>query len=292
MNQTTQMQPVNRLYKSRIFAMLYSDRKDLLDLYNAVGGRHYEDPELLEINTLENAIYMSMHNDLSFLIDSRLSLYEHQSTYSPNLPLRNLFYISDLYSGMTKNSNLYGTKLVEIPAPQFVIFYNGIKEMPDRTVLRLSDAYSVKDEHPALELAAVMLNINRGHNEKLKELCKSLKDYSEYTARVREYANIMPISEAVEQAICECIQEGILAEFLTQNRAEAKQVSIYEYDEEKHMRQEREASWEEGWTTGRMELLKELIQKKLSKGMSVSEIAIELEEEEALISELIQELEK
>ena len=36
MNQTTQMQPVNRLYKSRIFAMLYSDRKDLLDLYNAV----------------------------------------------------------------------------------------------------------------------------------------------------------------------------------------------------------------------------------------------------------------
>ena len=241
---------------------------------------------------MENAIYMTMKNDLSFLIDFRLSLYEHQSTYSPNLPLRNLFYISDLYSGMTKNSNLYGTKLVEIPAPQFVIFYNGIKEMPDRTVLRLSDAYSVKDEHPALELAAVMLNINRGHNEKLKELCKSLKDYSEYTARVREYANIMPISEAVEQAICECIQEGILAEFLTQNRAEAKQVSIYEYDEEKHMRQEREASWEEGWTTGRMELLKELIQKKLSKGMSVSEIAIELEEEEALISELIQELEK
>ena len=257
MKQTTEP-PVNRMYKSRIFAMLYQEKKELLDLYNAISGKHYE----------------------------------HQSTYSPNLPLRNLFYISDLYSGMTKNSNLYGTKLVEIPAPQFVIFYNGIKEMPDRTVLRLSDAYSVKDEHPALELAAVMLNINRGHNEKLKELCKSLKDYSEYTARVREYANIMPISEAVEQAICECIQEGILAEFLTQNRAEAKQVSIYVYDEEKHMRQEREASWEEGWTTGRMELLKELIQKKWSKGMSVSEIAIELEEEEALISELIQELEK
>ena len=154
------------------------------------------------------------------------------------------------------------------------------------------DAYSVKEENLALELTAVMLNINQGHNEKLKGLCKSLKDYSEYTARVREYADTMPISEAVEQAICECIQEGVLAEFLKQNRAEAKQVSIYEYDEEKHMRQEREASWEEGWTTGRMELLKELIQKKLSKGMSVSEIAIELEEEEALISELIQELEK
>ena len=315
MNQTTDT-PVNRLYKSRIFAMLYQDKKELLDLYNAISGKHYEDPELLEINTLENAIYMTMRNDLSFLIDFRLSLYEHQSTYSPNLPLRDLFYISDLYSGMVKDENLYGVKLVQIPAPQFVIFYNGMKEMPDRTVLRLSDAYSVKEENPALELTAVMLNINRGHNEKLKGLCKSLKDYSEYTARVREYADTMPISEAVEQAICECIQEGILAEFLKQNRAEAKQVSIYEYDEEKHMRQERETFWEDGWAAGReegiregeergreagrkegrqagkLDLLREQIQKKLSKGKSTGVIAEELEIEEALVLKFIQEMKK
>ncbi|MFR2340526.1 hypothetical protein V6B71_01670 [Mediterraneibacter gnavus] len=170
----------------------------------------------------------------------------------------------------------------------------------------------MKEENPALELTAVMLNINRGHNEKLKGLCKSLKDYSEYTARVREYADTMPISEAVEQAICECIQEGILAEFLKQNRAEAKQVSIYEYDEEKHMRQEREASWEDGWEAGiregeergreagrkegrqegKLDFLRELIQKKLAKGMSVSEIAAELEEEEAMILELIEKTKK
>ena len=315
MNQTTEP-PVNRLYKARIFAMLYQDKKELLDLYNAISGKHYEDPELLEINTLENAIYMTMRNDLSFLIDFRLSLYEHQSTYSPNLPLRDLFYISDLYSGMVKDENLYGIKLVQIPAPQFVIFYNGMNEMPDRTVLRLSDAYSVKEENPALELTAVMLNINRGHNEKLKGLCKSLKDYSEYTARVREYADTMPISEAVEQAICECIQEGILAEFLKQNRAEAKQVSIYEYDEEKHMRQERETFWEDGWAAGReegiregeergreagrkegrqagkLDLLREQIQKKLSKGKSTGVIAEELEIEEALVLELVQGMEK
>ena len=307
MNQTTQKQHVNRLYKSRIFAMLYSDRRDLLDLYNAVSGKHYEDPELLEINTLENAIYMSMHNDLSFLIDSRLSLYEHQSTYSPNLPLRYLFYISDLYSGMTKDENLYGTKCIQIPTPQFVIFYNGSQEQPERKNLRLSDAYCVKEEHPALELTAVMLNINRGHNEKLKEMCKSLKDYSEYTERVRESAQIKSVEEAVEQAISECIQEGIMTEFLKQNRAEAKQVSIYEYDEEKHMRQEREASWEEGREVGReegreqgreegreegikkgkQELLKKQIQKKFVKGKSISEIAEELEEEEEVIKEMI-----
>ena len=160
-----------------------------------------------------------------------------------------------------------------------------------------------------------MLNINRGHNEKLKGLCKSLKDYSEYTARVREYADTMPISEAVEQAICECIQEGILAEFLKQNRAEAKQVSIYEYDEEKHMRQERETFWEDGWAAGiregeergreagrkegrkegrqagKLDLLREQIQKKLSKGKSTAAIAEELEIEEALVLELVQEME-
>ena len=159
-----------------------------------------------------------------------------------------------------------------------------------------------QEEHPALELTAVMLNINRGHNEKLKGMCKSLKDYSEYTARVREYAQVKPVEEAVEQAIRECIQEGILSEFLKQNRAEAKQVSIYEYDEEKHMRQEREASWEEGREVGReegreegikkgkQELLERLIQKKLVKGKSISEISEELEEEEDVIAQMIREM--
>ena len=187
-----------------------------------------------------------------------------------------------------------------------MIFYNGSQEQPDRKILRLSDAYCVKEENPALELTAVMLNINRGHNEKLKEMCKSLKDYSEYTERVREYAQIKPVEEAVEQAISECIQEGIMAEFLKQNRAEAKQVSIYEYDEEKHMRQEREASWEEGREVGReegrvqgreegkfegkFELLRMQIQKKLVKGKSISEISEELEEEEDVIAEIIREM--
>ena len=189
-----------------------------------------------------------------------------------------------------KDENLYGTKRIQIPTPQFVIFYNGSQEQPDRKILRLSDAYCVKEEHPALELTAVMLNINRGHNEKLKEMCKSLKDYSEYTERVREYAQVKPVEEAVEQAISECIQEGIMAEFLKQNRAEAKQVSIYEYDEEKHMRQEREASWEGGKLEGKIELLRMQIQKKLVKGKSISEISEELEEEEEVIAEMIREM--
>ncbi|WP_346663582.1 hypothetical protein [uncultured Merdimonas sp.] len=285
---------LNRLYKARLFVMIFEDKKKLLELYNAVSGKHYEDPELLEINTLENAIYMSMRNDLSFLIDARLSLYEHQSTYSPNLALRFLFYLSDILSGMTADANLYGTKKVQIPAPRFVVFYNGEEEQPDRQILKLSELYAVKEEVPKLEMEILMLNVNQGHNPELMEACHTLWEYAEYTGRVRKYAKDQPIAEAVERAITECIREGVLKEFLEKNRREAKNVSIYEYDQEKHIRQEREEAWEAGEKVGvrkgEENKLKNQIQKKLAKGKSVSEIAEALEEEEDTIQRLVKEL--
>ena len=291
----------NRNYKSTVFAMLFGDRERLLGLYNAISGKNYQDPEALEINTLENAIYMGMKNDLSFLIDDRLSLYEHQSTVNPNMPLRFLFYISDLYSGMTTEENFYGRKALSIPIPCFVIFYNGSEPQPDRKILRLSDLYTVRMKETQLELTAVLLNINRNHNRELMEACRDLKDYAEYVARVRKYARELPLSEAVERAITECIQEGVLKEFLEKNRAEVKKMSIYEYDQEKHIRMERQDAWEDGMQEGRREGIKEgelrgrnaqlseLIKKKLARGKSISRIAEELEETEERIQELILE---
>lgn len=261
---TSTMLPVNRTYKSTIFIMLFEDRNNLLELYNAMSGKHYTDPELLEINTLENAIYMSIKNAISFLIDGRLSLYEHQSTYSPNLPLRFLFYISHLYSKMTKDSNLYGTKAVKIPAPEFVIFYNGRAEMPEHHILKLSDMYNIKDrkKKAKLELEAVMLNISGEYNQKLKAACKTLREYAIYTDKIRKYADEMELDDAVEHAIRECITEGVLKDFLEKHRAEAKEMSIFEYDQEKHMQQEREDAWKGGLLQGKasavINLLKEL----------------------------------
>lgn len=261
---TSTMLPVNRTYKSTIFIMLFEDRNNLLELYNAMSGKHYTDPELLEINTLENAIYMSIKNDISFLIDGRLSLYEHQSTYSPNLPLRFLFYISHLYSRMTKDRNLYGSKTVRIPAPEFVIFYNGRAEMPERHILKLSDMYNTKDRkrRAKLELEAVMLNISGEYNQKLKAACKTLREYAIYTDKIRKYADEMDLDDAVEHAIRECITEGVLKDFLEKHRAEAKEMSIFEYDQEKHMQQEREDAWKGGLLQGKasavINLLKEL----------------------------------
>ena len=246
----TEVLTANRIYKSRIFAMLFSDRNELLKLYNAINGTSYDDPELLQINTLENAVYMSMQNDVSFLIEMRLHLYEHQSTYSPNLPVRYLLYVADVYSDYTKDMNLYGSRPVKLPTPKFVIFYNGQAEQPDRKEVKLSELFTISESEPSLELTAVMLNINKGHNRKLMETCRTLHDYAEYTSRVREYAAEMSLDEAVERAITECISEGILADFLRKNRAEANKVSIYEYDEERHMRQTREEGVEEGFASG------------------------------------------
>ena len=246
-------QGANRTYRSRLFAMIFSEKENLLELYNAVNGTHYEDAELLEVNTLENAIYMSMRNDLSFIIDSRLSLYEHQSTRNPNLPLRFLFYIADLYSGMLRGANLYGTKRLQLDTPHFLIFYNGQEEMPERMTLRLSDLFKIPEEKPQLELTATMWNINIGNNRRLMEASRTLRDYAEYTSRVREYVQKMPLEKAVERAVDECIREGVLADFLRKNRAEAIKMSIYEYDEEDHKRILREEGREEGRIEGRKE---------------------------------------
>lgn len=243
----------------------------------------------MEVNTLENAIYMAIRNDVSFVIDGRLSLYEHQSTYSANLTLRFLFYVSDLFSAMTKEENLYKKKGVKLPSPRFLIFYNGEEKMEERKILRLSELYSVEDKMPALELEAVMLNINQGYNQELLDASKTLQEYVEYTQRVRKYAGQMDLTEAVERAITECIREGILADFLKQNRSEAKKVSIYEYDVRMEREEAREEGIEQGIVMGKQELLKNLIQKKLQKGLSVPEIAQMLETEEETVRRLMEE---
>lgn len=245
--------PVNRIYKDRLYKMIFNDKSELLKLYNAINGTHYDDPAMLTITTLDNAIYMTMENDLSFIIDMRLALYEQQSTVNPNPPLRFLMYITDIYSAYTKDMNIYGSKKVQIPLPSFVIFYNGVKSQPDRTEFLLSELFHPTTDQPALELKAVMLNINKGHNQELMNACHTLRDYSEYVARIRTYSAEMPLTDAVEKAITECIHENILRDFLLKNRAEAKAMSIYEYDEEKTLRMFREEGYEDGERNGKIQ---------------------------------------
>ncbi len=304
-------------HKDRVFRMVFEEKKEFLELYNAMNGTDYHNPEDLIVTTLENAIYMGLKNDVSFLVYDQLALYEHQSTDNPNMPLRDLFYVADIYSKMTAKDNLYGSKLVKIPEPKFVIFYNGTDELPERSELRLSDAYQTKSETVDLELKVLVLNINPGCNEKLMEKCKTLKDYMVFVSRIREYSQYMSLGEAVELSIKTCIEEDILAEFLRKNRAEVLKVSIYEYNEALHIRQEREAAKEDGFQEGRQEGLQQglqeglqqglqeglqqglksgvierinKIQKKVEKGLAAEDIADMLEEELSFVDGIMQML--
>ena len=252
----------NREYRSSIFAMLFSEKKELLALYNAVNGTAYTDEEDITVNTLDNdgipsGIFMKMNNDLSFVFRSYLNLYEHQSTVNGNLCLRLLLYVSEILYKMVPKRKLYSSKAVKLPTPKFVIFYNGRAEIPERQEIRLSDLYEVRDESPDLELRAVVYNINKGMNMELLSHCRTLSEYAEFTARmqgvfIRKLAD-MELRQAIEAVIDGCIQDNVLGDFLKEHREAVIMYSKLAYDEEAHDAAIREDSYEDGFMDGREE---------------------------------------
>ena len=240
----------NRKYKDTVFRKLFSDKKELLSLYNALSGKECDNPDEITIVTLDNALYMGRANDLSFIINPEIMVYEHQSTYNPNMPLRNLFYIAAQYQRLITDDSLYSAKRLKIPAPVFVVFYNGVRERPDREELRLSDAFEGLTGEPNLELKVQVINVNEGHNEKLMQKCRILYEYSVYVGAVRKYLRHMDINEAVNRAVDECIKKNILREFLIKNRAEVIEMSIFEYDEEEEREKLRRTEYRFGKEEG------------------------------------------
>lgn len=243
----------NREYKDRLFKRIFHRKEDLLELYNAINGTNYNNPEDIEVNTIEDVVYMGMKNDLSFLITDVLNLYEHQSTFSPNLPLRGFLYFADLYRKIIADNDIYSSKLLKIPFPQFMVFYNGTKEEPERQVLHLHEAFSTDMDcsEAALDCHAVILNINLGNNAGIMKKCNKLQEYAIFINRIREYiAQKMTIEESIDHAVNECIKEGVLAEILQNNREEVTSMLLTEYDEQAHLENERKISMEEGEERG------------------------------------------
>ena len=180
--------------------------------------------------------------------------------------LLDLLYVTRVLQNRIKDENLYSKSLIKIPAPRFVVFYNGMDFQPEQQVLYLSDAFEKKQDKPSLELTVIVYNINLGHNHELLEACRLLKEYAQYVAQVRTFAGTLPLSEAVEEAVNFCIDNGILSDFLLKNRAEAIAVSIFEYDEEKHMKSERKEWREIGYREGHEEGHQEGLEEGLEKG--------------------------
>lgn len=278
-------------------------KKNLLELFNALNGTNYEDENELEINTIEDTIYMGMKNDVSCIIQSNMAMYEQQSTWNPNMPLRGILYSARLFSKYIKANklNIYSEKLIKIPTPQYYVFYNGKKKLGDKVILKLSDAFSALQNEGQFEWTATVLNINKGHNEELLSKCQILKEYVILIDRINEnQKKYDSVEEAVENAVSYCIKNNILQDFLTEHKAEVIMSLLTEYDEEETMgyvrrdayRDGEKAGIEQGLKQGEMLMLISMVNKKMQKGKSIEEIAEDLEEDRETIEKIVKIIEE
>ncbi|MCR5654660.1 MAG: hypothetical protein K6G07_03345 [Lachnospiraceae bacterium] len=253
---------VNREIKDRVFVAIFGREEHkswILELYNAINHSSYEDPDAITITTIEHHVYMGMKNDVSFLLNSIMSLYEHQSSYNPNMPVRELMYSGRLYDKYIKTNdlNVYGSRLMELPVPKLLVFYNGTKDEPDETILNLSDSFLHAPEgiEPDISVRVRMLNVNYGHNRELLKACKPLEEYAWFVARIRsEMQKREDMEAAVDAAIDEMPEEYLIKPFLIANKAEVKGMCLTEYDEERVMRQFQRDAFEEGAASRQAEI--------------------------------------
>ena len=252
-----------RQYKDNVFCLLYRDKNNLLDLYNGLNDTNYTNVDDLTVTTLKGGIYMKYKNDASFVFGQDLYMFEQQSSRNPNMPLRFLHYLSDVYRQMYTNSDLHRSTTLKIPVPHFVTFYNGKQPLEAESTLRLSDMYEKNIDCPELELIVRVININTANNAGNKSRtfnsnindnsasnsnmhtysseflskCETLKDYMTFVNKVRVKTDVekIDIRTAVTEAVDECIAENVLSEFFRNHREEVITVSIYEYDEEGHL---------------------------------------------------------
>ena len=200
-----------------------------------------------------DAVYMRMKNDVSFIIASEMNLWEHQSTYNPNMPMRFFLYAGRLYEKYIATSDyyIYSSSLQPVPKPVCICFYNGRQDQPESQVLKLSDAWNGDGD---IEVRVTMLNINFGKNQKLMEACEPLHEYAWLVETVRRYQNEkMDLDAAVDATIDEMPDTFVIKKFLVENRAEVKSMFLTEYNEEKVLEKEREEGRQEGRREGRME---------------------------------------
>ena len=268
------MQIENQKYKDTVFRMLFNNKLNLLELYNAINGTNYTNPDDLTITTLSGETFLKVKNDLSFIINLELNIFEHQSTPCPNIPLRDLYYLAATLKEKFPTEKIYSPAMIKIPVPKFIVFYNGTSPMNDKVTYRLSDMFIKKDDNPSVELVVTVLNVNNGHNTGLMEACKTLKGYSIFVSKVRKYKQLVEdeydlshstplklladkrdvmnnlIKKAVTLAIDECVQENILKSFFEESREEIITVGVLEYSYERHMQMVQDESYNNGFNNG------------------------------------------
>jgi hypothetical protein len=265
----------NRAYKDTVFRKLFSsDRKYLIEVYNAVFGAHYSDDTEVIIRTLKSVLRGGLKNDLAFELGKTLIvLIEHQSTISPNLPLRMLYYIVETYGEMIKNKALYHPEPVPLAYPVFVVFYVGAKPLEGGHLeLRLSDLFIQHGAEPpkgALELVVQVYDINHGSNPAIEERSPIIAEYGEFVAISREFRKTMSDDEAIACTLEECIKRGILKEFLEEHKEEVMGMLKNEWSHDLELEAREDYGAERGAKQKALEIAKNL----LDNGMDVDTTA-------------------
>ena len=240
---------LERNHKDTLFQMAFNDDPEAaLSLYNAINESHYTDSSKLTLTLLDGGFFMRMQNDSGFILDHSLNLYEHQSSINENMPLRGLFYFAELYKQIIpEKQRLYQKRLIRIPAPKYVVFYNGTENMEeDKKILRLSDSFEIKDDSHGFEWTATMININHGHNESLMSACKTLRDYALFVDMVRTYTQNMSRHNALIKAINECLDSDVFVKTLTRYSKEIERMEMLrEFDEQEYVEFIKEEAREE-----------------------------------------------
>ena len=246
----------NREFKSDVFSMLMEDKANALQVYNALNGSSYDDPTELETVRLEGGISLSIRDDAAFIVDASINIYEHQSTYNPNMALRFVIYYAKTLQDLVANRDLFSTHRIMIPAPHFAVFYNGVQNRPAIETIRLSTSYEKPADEPELELICTVYNINPDKGRDLLERCTVLDEYTRFVETVRRF-EAEGTDKPIESAIEYCISNHILEGFLRKRGAEVlKAMTIdmtFERREELIREEEREEGRKEGREEGREE---------------------------------------
>ncbi len=246
------MEKENRKYKDSLFVdLFYSDetaRKNLLSLYNALHGTDLEDEDLVRKIKIEDILYKNFNNDISCEVNNEVFVFgEHQSTVNPNIPIRYVMYAGRAYEQVLDKRDRYKTKLVKIPTPEFYVFYNGMQEYPLEQQLLLSDAFLTTPGSNSMDLKVTVININFRKSHEILDRCRILKDYSLFIDTVRKYPDE---EEPIKKAIEECIDSGILAEYLKRKGSEVRNMLVAEYSYEEDILVKQEEARQEGLSLG------------------------------------------
>jgi hypothetical protein len=249
------MEKENREHKDSVFVdLFYQDetaKKNLLSLYNALHDTNYEDESIIRKVKVDDVLYKNFKNDISFEVNGLVLVFgEHQSTINRNMPLRFLMYLGRAYEQLVDSKARYRTTLVKIPTPEFYVFYNGEKEQSLERVLSLSDAFMNPAGENSVELKVKVININSDKAHEILDKCGILKEYSLFISMVRKYSDE---ESAIKKAIKECIEKGILADYLKRKGSEVENMLIAEYSYEEDMQVKQEEARQEGIWQGRRE---------------------------------------